>query len=449
MLLTTRNGLPRRVRCGGGVDRRIGALRTGATWALYQKPPLAVSTYPMASQAFISPSTTELIGIEERFGAHTYEPLDVVLVRGDGVWVEDARGKRYLDALSAYSALNLGHRHPRIMRALFAQAEQLTLTSRAFRNEQLPLFCKELAELCGADAVLPMNTGTEAVETAIKAARRWGYRRKGLERPTIVVCRNNFHGRSTTIVGFSSEDTYRRDFGPFTSGFITIPFGEVAFLERALTKDVCAFLVEPIQGEAGIIVPPPGYLKAAAQLCKERNVLFVADEIQTGFGRTGTLFALDAEGIGPDLFILGKALGGGVYPVSAIAGRRDVLDVFDPGSHGSTFGGNPLACAVAREAMRVVVDERLPQAAKARGDRLRALLARIESPHIVEVRGRGLMLGIQLDVSARPYCERLAELGVLAKETRGSVIRICPPLVITEEEIELLGERIQTALTEQ
>ena len=399
----------------------------------------------MPSQAYGFATALDLIDVEERFGAHNYTPLDVVLVRGDRVWVTDADGKTYLDALSGYSALNLGHRHPRIIRALIEQAERLTLTSRAFRNDQLPLFCKELATLCRLEVVLPMNTGTEAVETAIKAARRWGYRRKGLERPTILVCRNNFHGRSTTIVGFSSEDWYRRDFGPFAPGFISIPFGDIRALERALDANVCAFLVEPIQAEAGILIPPAGYLRAATDLCRERNVLFVADEIQTGLGRTGTLFALDAEDAKPDLLILGKALGGGVYPVSAVIGRRDVMAVFDPGSHGSTFGGNPLACAVAREAMRVVVDEALPQAAAERGAQLRAALHRIPSQHIVEIRGRGLLIGIELDVPAHPYCVTLAEHGVLAKETRDRTIRICPPLIITEDEIAVLADRIHAA----
>lgn len=421
-------------------------LSPGATWALYQKLLLIVSTLlSMASQAFAAAVVQDLIAIEERFGAHNYTPLDVMLVRGEGAWVTDVEGKTYLDALSAYSALNLGHRHPRIIRALVQQAERLTLTSRAFRNDQLPLFCEELAKLCGLDVVLPMNAGTEAVETAIKAARRWGYRRKGLERPTIVVCRNNFHGRSTTIVGFSSEDWYRRDFGPFAPGFITIPFGDIRALDRALDANACAFLVEPIQGEAGILVPPPGYLRAAADLCRQRNVLFIADEIQTGLGRTGTLFALDAEDAKPDLLVLGKALGGGALPVSAVVGRRDVMDVFDPGSHGSTFGGNPLACAVAREAMQVVVDENLPQAAAERGAQLMAALHRISSHHIVDVRGKGLLLGIELDVPARPYCITLAEHGVLVKETRDRTIRICPPLIVTKDEVEILGDRIHSA----
>jgi ornithine--oxo-acid transaminase len=402
----------------------------------------------MASQAYELISQ-HLIDVEERFGAHNYAPLDVVLVRGEGVWVTDAEGRTYLDALSAYSALNLGHRHPRIIRALIEQAERLTITSRAFRNDQLPLFCEELAALCKLDVVLPMNTGTEAVETAIKAARRWGVRRKGIERPTTVVCRNNFHGRSTTIVGFSSEDVYRRDFGPFTPGFITIPFGDICALERALDVNVCAFLVEPIQAEAGILVPPRGYLRAAAELCRSRNVLFVADEIQTGLGRTGALFALHAEDIKPDLLIVGKALGGGAYPVSAVVGRRDVMDVFDPGSHGSTFGGNPLACAVAREAMRVVVEESLPQSAAERGKQLLTALHRIASPHVVEIRGRGLLIGIELDVPARPYCEMLARHGVLAKETHERTIRICPPLIITKEETDLLADRVHAAFSEQ
>lgn len=388
------------------------------------------------------PAADALVKIEDRFGAHNYDPIDVVLTSGQGIWVTDVEGATYIDALSAYSSLNLGHRHPRIIAALKEQAERLTITSRAFRNDQLPLFCKELAELCGLDVVLPMNTGTEAVETAIKAARRWGTRVKKIKEPKIVVADNNFHGRSTTIIGFSSDESYRRDFGPFTPGFLSIPYDDVAALEKALTDDVCAFLVEPIQAEAGIIVPKSGYMRQAADLCKQRGVLFVADEIQTGLARTGKLFALDYDDVKPDILILGKALGGGVYPVSAIVGRRDVMDVFDPGSHGSTWGGNPLACAIAREAIRVIVDENLAQAATERGDQLTYELADMRSRNIVEIRGQGLLLGVELKVPARKYCEALAAAGVLTKETHSHVIRICPPLIISEEDIEELAERI-------
>jgi ornithine--oxo-acid transaminase len=318
----------------------------------------------------------------------------------------------------------------------------LAITSRAFRNDQLPLFCEELAKLCGLDVVLPMNTGTEAVETAIKAARRWGTRVKKIKEPKIVVCANNFHGRSTTIIGFSSDESYRRDFGPFTPGFVSIPYDDIAALEGALTDDVCAFLVEPIQAEAGIIVPKAGYIRDAAKLCKDRGVLFIADEIQTGLARTGKMFACDYDDVKPDVVILGKALGGGVYPVSAVVGTRDVMEVFDPGSHGSTWGGNPLGCAVAREALRVIVDENLAQAATERGDQLTYELADIRSRNIVEIRGQGLLLGVELKVPARKYCEALAKAGVLTKETHSHVIRICPPLIIAEEDVEELAERI-------
>ncbi|HTX03928.1 MAG TPA: ornithine--oxo-acid transaminase [Candidatus Acidoferrales bacterium] len=396
----------------------------------------------MRDEAPVPPSADALVTIEDEFGAHNYDPIDVVLTSGEGIWVTDVEGATYIDALSAYSSLNLGHRHPRILAALAAQAGRLAITSRAFRNDQLPLFCEELAKLCGLDVVLPMNTGTEAVETAIKASRRWGVRTKKIREPKIVVCENNFHGRSTTIIGFSSDESYRRDFGPFTPGFISIPYDDVAALERALTDDVCAFLVEPIQAEAGIIVPKSGYIRRAAELCKQRGVLFVADEIQTGLARTGKLFAVDYDDVKPDLLILGKALGGGVYPVSAVVGRREVMDVFDPGSHGSTWGGNPLACAIAREAIRVIVDENLAQAATERGDQLTYELADMRSRNIVEIRGQGLLLGIELKVPARKYCEALAEAGVLTKETHSHVIRICPPLIISEEDVEELAERI-------
>jgi ornithine--oxo-acid transaminase len=398
----------------------------------------------MSSQksAEFSASARDLIRIEERYGARNYDPIDIVLTAGQGIWVTDIDGKTYIDALSAYSSLNHGHRHPRIIDALFTQAERLTITSRAFRNDQLPMFCKELSELCELDVVLPMNTGTEAVETAIKGARRWGRRRKKIVDPKIVVCENNFHGRSTTIVGFSSEEAYRRDFGPFTPGFISVPFGDIEALERAFTDDVCAFLVEPIQAEAGIYVPPGGYFKKVAELCKQRNVLLIADEIQTGLGRTGRMFALDYDDVKPDLLILGKALGGGVYPVSAVVGRGSVMEVFDAGSHGSTFGGNPLACAIAREALRVVVDEEFPEAAAELGDQLAYALASIKSRHMVEIRGQGLLLGVELTVAARPYTLALAEEGVLTKETHARVLRICPPLIITSNEIELLAARM-------
>jgi ornithine--oxo-acid transaminase len=379
----------------------------------------------------------ELIDIEDRWGAHNYRPLDVVIDRAAGVWVHGVDGRRYLDCLSAYSALNQGHCHPRIIQALREQASKATLTSRAFRNDQLPLFVSELAQLCGMEMVLPMNTGAEAVETAIKAARRWAYANKGIppDQAEIIVCENNFHGRTTTIVGFSSEPLYRDGFGPFTPGFVTIPFGDSEALEEVITPNTCAFLFEPIQAEAGILIPPDGFLQAAAEICRRERVLLLADEIQTGLGRTGAMFACHHENVQPDVFILGKALSGGSYPVSAVVSSRQILGVFRPGSHGSTYGGNPLACAVARAALRVIEDERLPGRSEELGAWLLYELRKLRHPHIKEVRGRGLLVGIELIVPARPYCERLMELGLLCKETHDYVIRLAPPLVITKEDL--------------
>ena len=384
-----------------------------------------------------APHARHLIDIEDRWGAQNYRPLDVIIERGQGVWVWDTAGRRYLDCLSSYSALNQGHCHPRILAALREQAERLTLTSRAFRNRQLPLFCRELAELCGMEMVLPMNTGAEAVETAIKAARRWGYTQKDIEPDgaEIIVCRNNFHGRTTTITGFSSDDYYRDGFGPFTPGFVTVPFGDIAALEAAITPRTCAFLVEPIQCEAGILIPPDGYLRAAADLCRARRVLLIADEIQTALGRTGAMFACRHEDVQPDVFVLGKALSGGFYPVSAVVSSREILGVFRPGSHGSTYGGNPLACAVAREALRVIQDEHLPARSAELGEFFLAELRAIEHPDIRDLRGRGLLIAIDLKVPARPHCERLQTLGLLCKETHEHVIRIAPPLVIEREQV--------------
>ena len=389
----------------------------------------------------------DFIEIEDRWGANNYHPLDVVIERGQGVWVWDTEGRRYLDCLSSYSALNQGHCHPRILAALREQAERLTLTSRAFRNPQLPLFCRELAELCAMEMVLPMNTGAEAVETAIKAARRWGYTHKGIAPGSaeIVVCRNNFHGRTTTITGFSSDEYYRDGFGPFAPGFVTIPFGDVDALEAAVTPRTCAFLVEPIQCEAGILIPPDGYLRAAADLCRSRGVLFIADEIQTALGRTGGMFACSHENVQPDVFVLGKALSGGFYPVSAVVSSREVLGVFRPGSHGSTYGGNPLACAVAREALRIIQDEDLPPRSARLGEFFLAELRAIRHPDIREVRGRGLLIAIDLGVPARPYCERLQALGLLCKETHEHVIRIAPPLVIEREDVAWAAEQLRRA----
>ncbi len=391
--------------------------------------------------------TAELLDLEDRWGARNYHPLPVVVARAEGPWVYDVDGERYLDCLSAYSAVNQGHCHPRILGALKAQAERVTLTSRAFRNDQLPLFCRELAELCGMEMVLPMNSGAEAVETAIKAARRWGYTRKGIPagRAEIVVCENNFHGRTTTIVGFSSDPASRDGFGPFTPGFRTVPFGDAAALKQAVGTCTCAFLVEPIQCEAGILIPPPGYLADALDICRSRNVLFMADEIQTGLGRTGAMFGCMHEGVQPDVYVLGKALSGGFYPVSAVVSRGDVLGVFDPGSHGSTFGGNPLGCAVAREALRVIRDEGLVERSEELGSWFLGELRRLRHPAIAEIRGRGLLAGIELHGAARPYCERLQRLGVLCKETHDSVIRIAPPLVVRREELEWALERVRLA----
>ena len=379
----------------------------------------------------------DLIQIEDRWGAHNYRPLDVVVERAAGVWVYAIDGRRYLDCLSAYSALNQGHCHPRIVQALLDQASRVTLTSRAFRNDQLPPFCEALARLCGMQMVLPMNTGAEAVESAVKAVRRWGYTYKRIPRDEaeIVVCENNFHGRTTTITGFSSEPLYRDGFSPFTPGFVTVPFGDIDALEAAITPRTCAFLVEPIQCEAGILIPPDGYLRQAADLCARERVLLVADEIQTGLGRTGRMFACQHENVQPDVYVLGKALSGGVYPVSAVVSSREILGVFRPGSHGSTYGGNPLACAAARAALRVIEEERLADRSAELGAWLLYELRKIRHPHIKAIRGRGLLIGIELLVPARSYCERLKDLGLLCKETHDFVIRLAPPLIISEEDL--------------
>jgi ornithine--oxo-acid transaminase len=392
--------------------------------------------------------TTDFITLEETYGAHNYHPLDLVLTRGEGVWVYDIDGKRYLDCLAAYSAVNQGHCHPRILRACVEQAGQLTITSRAFRNDQLPQLYQVLHDLTGMEMILMMNSGAEAVETAIKAARKWGYERKGIpaDQAEIIVCRNNFHGRTVTIVSASSDAQYRKGFGPFTPGFVMIPFGDAKALAAAITPRTCAFLVEPIQGEAGVVVPPDGFLREAARICREQNVLLMADEIQSGLGRTGKLFACMHEEVTPDVLIIGKALGGGFYPVSAVLSSRDVLGVFRPGDHGSTFGGNPLACAIARAALDVIVDERLTERSAELGAYFLARLREIASPLITEVRGRGLWIGLELDRPARPYCEALKERGVLCKETHERVIRFAPPLVITRDEIDWAVERLRLVL---
>jgi len=391
----------------------------------------------------------ELIHLEERWGAHNYRPLDVVIERAEGVWVYDVNGRRYLDCLSAYSALNQGHCHPRILAALHEQADRVTLTSRAFRNDQLPRFAAELAQLCGMEMVLPMNTGAEAVESAIKAVRRWGYPRKMIPegQAEIIVCENNFHGRTTTICGFSSEPLYRDGFGPFTPNFVTIPFGDAEALEQAITPNTCAFLFEPIQCEAGILIPPDGFLQQASEICRRERVLLVADEIQTGLGRTGALFACQNEGVQPDVLVLGKALSGGVYPVSAVVSSREILEVFRPGSHGSTYGGNPLACAVARAALRVIVEERLADRSAELGAWLLYELRKIHHPHIKEIRGRVLLIGMQLMVPARSYCEKLKDLGLLCKETHDFVIRLAPPLIISEEDLDWAAGQLRKAFS--
>ena len=389
--------------------------------------------------------TQEFIHLEEQYGAHNYHPLDVVIERAQGCWVYDVDGKKYLDCLAAYSAVNQGHCHPKILAAMLDQAHKVTLTSRAFRNDQLPLLCQDLHDLTGFDMALPMNSGAEAVETAIKSARKWGHKVKGIteNKAEIIVCANNFHGRTVTIVSFSTDEQYRDGFGPFTPGFKIIPYGDAAAFRAAITPNTCAFLVEPIQGEAGIVIPPAGFLKQAAEICRANRVLFIADEIQSGLGRTGKLFAYEHEGVRPDAVIIGKALSGGFYPVSAVLASKEVLGVFNPGDHGSTFGGNPLACAVARAALRVLVDEKLPDRSAELGAYFLAQLQTVHSPDLKEVRGRGLWIGIELQGKARPYCEALKEDGILCKETHDHVIRIAPPLTITREEIDWAFERIQ------
>ena len=397
-------------------------------------------------------STRSFIELEDEFGAHNYKPLDVVLARGQDIWVWDVEGNKYLDMLASYSALNQGHCHPRILTALIEQAKKLTLVSRAFRNDQLGPFYKEICEMTHSHSVLPMNSGTEAVETALKAARKWGYQIKEIpdNMAEIIVCANNFHGRSTTIVGFSTEKQYKEGFGPFTPGFITIPFGDAEALEWAITPNTVAFLVEPIQGEGGIIVPPAGYLKKVREICDRYNVLLILDEIQTGLGRTGKLFAEEHEGIESDLTLVGKALSGGFYPISAVLSNKETLSIFQPGDHGSTFGGNPLACAVAREALKVIEDEKLIEKSLFMGHYLKESLRNILSPYVKEVRGMGLLIGVELKKSAggaRKFCETLMEKGILCKETHKHVIRFAPPLTITKEELDWALDRIESVLT--
>ena len=393
--------------------------------------------------------STDLAALE-RHTAHNYHPLPVVIAEAEGVWVTDVEGRRYLDALAAYSALNFGHRHPRLVAAATRQLERVTLTSRAFHHDQLAPFCAELAELCGMETVLPMNTGAEAVETGIKAARRWGYEVKGVpaDEATIITFAGNFHGRTTTIVGFSTDPSARRGFGPFTPGFVTVPYGDADALAEAIDATTVAVLVEPVQGEAGVIVPPDGYLTEIRRQCDANDVLMIADEVQSGLGRTGATFACDHEGVSPDLYLLGKALGGGIVPVSAVVGRRAVMDVFTPGSHGSTFGGNPLACAVGREVVAMLASGEFQARARELGARLADGLAALPDDRVTQVRTRGLWAGIELagDISARAVCEQLLERGVLAKDTHESTVRLAPPLVITEEEVDWLVEQLAITL---
>jgi len=382
------------------------------------------------------------IQLEEKLGAHNYKPLDVVLSRGEGVWVWDVEGNKYLDCLSAYSAVNQGHCHPVIMRTMIEQASKLTLTSRAFRNDQLGLFYKELCELTNSHKVLPMNSGAEAIETVIKAVRKWGYNVKGVpqDKAEIVVCKGNFHGRTIAIIGFSSEDQYRDGFGPFAPGFKIIPFGDIEALESAITSNTVAFMVEPIQGEAGVIIPPSGYLKDVKSVCEKHDIVLILDEIQTGLGRTGKLLAEEHDGIEADVTVIGKALSGGFYPISAVLSNKEVLGVFIPGDHGSTFGGNPLACAVARTALNVLIEENMIDNAVKMGTYFLSQLKEINSSYIKETRGKGLMIGVELlpeAGGARPFCKRLMTLGLLCKETHENVIRFAPPLVITKKEINL------------
>jgi ornithine--oxo-acid transaminase len=390
----------------------------------------------------------DYIVLEDLYGAHNYHPLDAVLTKGKGIWVWDVEDRKYLDFLSGYSAVNQGHCHPRIVKCVQSQAKRLTLTSRAFRNDQWPLLARELSALTGYDMVLPMNSGAESIETAIKCARKWAYQKKAIpqDKAEIIACANNFHGRTVTIISFSTEPLYRNDFGPFTPGFKVIPYGDVEALRQAITPNTAAFLVEPIQAEAGILIPPEGYLKEAKEICAANNVLFIADEIQTGLGRTGKIFACEHEGVKADMVVIGKSLGGGCYPISATLSSREILGVFQPGEHGSTFGGNPLACAVAREALRVLQDEKLVENAAAMGAHFLAKLKKIRSKHIKEVRGKGLLIGVELRPEAggaRRFCEELKKEGLLCKETHDNVIRFAPPLIVRQKDLSWALKRVK------
>ncbi|MDE4083991.1 ornithine--oxo-acid transaminase [Planococcus maritimus] len=393
--------------------------------------------------------TQSIIEKTEQYGAKNYHPLPIVISKAEGVWVTDPEGNKFMDMLSAYSAVNQGHRHPKIIQALKDQADRVTLTSRAFHNDQLAPWYEMICKISGKEMALPMNTGAEAVETAIKAARRWAYDVKGVEenKAEIIACEGNFHGRTMTAVSLSSDPEYRRGFGPMLPGINIVPFGDLEALKNAITPNTAAFLIEPIQGEAGIIMPPKGFLKAARELCRENNVLFIADEIQCGLARTGKMFACEWEDVDPDMYILGKALGGGVFPISCVVADNEVLGVFNPGSHGSTFGGNPLACAVSIASMHVIQDESLPERSQELGTYFMDELKKLDHPVIKEVRGRGLFIGMELTEAARPYCEQLKELGLLCKETHDTVIRFAPPLIITKEELDWALERIHQVFT--
>ena len=396
--------------------------------------------------------TQDYIQLSETFGARNYKPLDVVIERGEGVWVYDIEGNRYLDCLSAYSALNQGHVHPKILKTLIEQAQKLTLTSRAFRNDQLPLLYKELCELTGYEMAIIMNSGTEAVETAIKIARKWAYKVKKVEdnKAEIIVADGNFHGRTITIVSFSSEDLYKKDFGPFTPGFVNVAYGDANAIESAINNNTAAVMLEPIQGEGGVLIPPDNYLKQVSEICKKNNVLFMADEIQTGLGRTGKLFACDYEGVRPDVMIIGKALAGGFYPVSAVLSDRPVMGLFTPGEHGSTFGGNPLGAAVARTALKVIIEENLVENARKMGEYFTEQLYEMPQKNIKEIRARGLLIGVEIKKesgNARNYCEALQKKGILAKETHATTIRFAPPLIIDRETINWALPRIKEVLS--